>query len=558
MRALILNDRPWHYECYIHIIDFCIEYNIKVDILEAYSDSLGMKEFYLNHFRDNIRYVKGVNKLKDKCLADPFTNIKYDKVFVVTDNFIETIYLNHFKSLKSKSSADDQLIFIDHSHEIRNRFSNHIDIRHFPGKNNNYAYDCIDLISKEEKQEILSQEKQTNIFISANPNNINIAKEIQTLNKVNPNAHIHWVSRDLSKLKEFKFNNIFYHESLDQLSFNELLKKSHYVYVPEYHNKNYRTESTTGILSSAYSYLCQIIWEGRNYNEHYKIYSPLEYSEGLGIDDNPNIDLVAKERRELIEHRNKVFSSFLPKLKHKLYTTTLNYNQPELTDNIYNQLSKPHQKCSIDIEILDNGSTKAKAKSTTLFLPENLFFGGGVNVLLRKFLESNNEYFAVINNDILFHGDAFFDRLIDEMIDYDLALYSPSVINSTIKQCSWPQMWNWNTKTVRMVDFIDWMFPVMRRDLAELIVKFPEELHLGWGLDFYSGIIAQENNLKVGVSDNITVNHLVSNTFRSGNIEITENKFSIDAGNNMNKYFLNSKYKSGFLLMHKKNLEYKI
>lgn len=311
MRALILNDRPWHHECYIHIIDFCIEYNIEVDILEAYSDSLGVKEFYLNHFRGNIRYVKGVNKLKDKCLADPFTNKKYDKVFVVTDNFIKTQFLDHFKSLKTNSSADDQLIFIDHSHEIRNRFSNHIDIRHFPGKNNNYAYYCIDLISKEEKQKILSQEKQTNILISANPSNINIAKEIQTLNDINPNAHIHWVSRDLSKLKQFKFNKISYYESLNQTKLNELLKKSHYVYVPEYHNKNYRTESTTGILSSAYSYLCQIIWEGRNYNKHYKLYSPLEYSQYLEIDDNSNIDLVAKERHELIKHRNEVFASFL-------------------------------------------------------------------------------------------------------------------------------------------------------------------------------------------------------------------------------------------------------
>jgi len=312
MRALILNDRPWHYECYIHIIDFCIEYNIEVDILEAYSDSLGVKEFYLNHFRDNIRYVKGVNKLKDKYLADPFTNIKYDKVFVVNDNFIKTQYFNYFKSLGPNSSVDDQLIFINHTSKFRlDFFSNHIDIRHFPGKSNNYAYYCIDLISKKEKQEVLSQEKQTNILISSNPNNINIAKEIQTLNNINPNAHIHWVSRDLSKLKQFKFNNIFYHESLDQLSFNELLKKSHYVYVPAYHNKNYRTESTTSILSSAYSYLCQIVWEGRNYNKHYKLYSPLEYSQDLEIDNNSNIDLVAKERLELIEHRNKVFSRFL-------------------------------------------------------------------------------------------------------------------------------------------------------------------------------------------------------------------------------------------------------
>ena len=193
MRILILNDRPWHYECYIHIIDFCIESNIEIDILQSYEDALGSKDFYLNYFKNNIRYVKGVNKLKDKCLADPFTNKKYDKVFVVTDNFIKTQYFNYFKSLKPNSSADDQLIFIDHSHEIRNRFSNHIDIRHFPDKNNYYAYYCIDSISKEEKRKILSQEQQTNILISANPNNINIAKEIQTLNNINSDAHIHWV-----------------------------------------------------------------------------------------------------------------------------------------------------------------------------------------------------------------------------------------------------------------------------------------------------------------------------------------------------------------------------
>jgi len=336
------------------------------------------------------------------------------------------------------------------------------------------------------------------------------------------------------------------------------LKKSHYVYVPEYHNKNYRTESTTSILSSAYSYLCQIIWEGRNYNKHYKLYSPLEYSQDLEIDHNPDIDLVAKERLELINHRNKVFSSFLPKSKHKLYATTLNYNQPELTDNIYNELISEQKQCIVNVEILDNGSSKNKANNTTLPLSDNLFFGGGVNILLKKFLESDNEYFAIINNDIIFYGKHFFDNAIQEMIDHDIALYSPSVINSTIKKCSWPQMWNWYTKSIRNVDFIDWMFPIMRRDLAEIIVQFPEELHLGWGLDFYSGIIAKENGLKVGVSDNLTVSHLVSNTFRSGNIDITENKFSIDAGNNMNKYFLNSKYKSDFLLIHQKNLEYKI
>ncbi len=385
MRALILNDRPWHYECYIHIIDFCIGCNIKIDILEAYGkDFLDVKEFYLNHFRDNIRYVKGVNKLKDKCLADPFTNIKYDKVFVVNDNFITTQYFNYFKSLEPNSSVDDQLIFINHSNEIRNRFSNHIDIRHFSDKNNDYAYACIDLISKEKKRKILSQEKQTNILISANPNNINIAKEIQTLNNINSDAHIHWVSRDLSKLKQFKFNNIFYYESLDQLSFNELLKKSHYVYIPEYHNKNYKTESTTGILGPAYDYLRQIIWGGRSYNKYYKLCSPLEYSEGLEIDNNPNIDLVEKERRELIEHRNKVFSSFLPKSKiNLLYFKGRNFG------NFGDELSPYIVKKILNNENIDENDNPANHKKNLVALgsyiqvaQDNFYiFGSGVRAL---------------------------------------------------------------------------------------------------------------------------------------------------------------------------------
>lgn len=387
MRALILNDRPWHYECYIHIIDFCIEYNIGVDILEAYSDSLGVKEFYLNHFRDNIRYVKGVNKLKDKCLADPFTNTKYDKVFVVTDNFIKTQFWDYFKSLETNSSANNQLILINHTNQIRNRFSNNVDIRHFPGKNNHYAYTCIDLISKEEKQKILSQEKQTNILISANPNNINIAKEIQTLNNINCNAHIHWVSRDLSKLKQFKFNNISCYNSLNQTEFNQLLKKSHYVYVPEYHNKNYRTEFTTGILGSAYNCLCQVVWGGKNYNKHYKLYSPLEYSDGLGIDKNPNIDLVEKERRELIEHRNKVFSSLLTESKiNLLYFKGRNFG------NFGDELSPYIVKKIFNNENIAENGNPANHKKNLIALgsyiqvAQNNFyiFGSGIRALFHE------------------------------------------------------------------------------------------------------------------------------------------------------------------------------
>ena len=313
MKILIINDRPWHHECYIHILDFCINSNIAIDILEAYEDCLNFKNFYLTYFKKKIRYVKGANKLKNKCLADPLTNIKYDKVFVITDNFIKTKYFNYFKNLKKDSITKNQFIFINHRSKIMlPSFPNHVDIRHFPSKKNNYAYPCANLISKEKKHQILSQEKQTNILVSANPDNINITKEIKKLNNINFNANIYWVSRS-PEPKEFKLNNISYYKSLNQLSFSELLKKTHYVYVPEYHNKNYRTESTTGILGLAYSYLCQIIWEGINYNKHYKLHSSLEYCQGLEVNNNPDIDLVAEERRKLIQHRNKVFTNFLNK-----------------------------------------------------------------------------------------------------------------------------------------------------------------------------------------------------------------------------------------------------
>jgi len=90
------------------------------------------------------------------------------------------------------------------------------------------------------------------------------------------------------------------------------------------------------------------------------------------------------------------------------------------------------------------------------------------------------------------------------------------------------------------------MCPVIRRDLAEYIVKYPDELFLGWGPDFYTGIKAAELGVKIGVSDNITLSHLVSQTFKTGAIELKESDFCAQADGNMHNYFINSEYKSKF------------
>lgn len=225
---------------------------------------------------------------------------------------------------------------------------------------------------------------------------------------------------------------------------------------------------------------------------------------------------------------------------------TLNYNQPELTDNLVNQLKRGNDLSKHELMILDNGSTNQLAQSTTHQLKDNLFFGGGLNVVMEHFLSTDHEYFVLFNNDLIFHGPRLLDNMIREMRENDLALYSPAITNTGADQCFWRQMWNWGTGTVRQVPFIDFMCPVFRRDLAEYIIKFPDELFLGWGPDFYSGILAEEAGFKVGVTDNITLSHLVSQTFKTGAIELKESDFCAQADGNMHNFFLNSKYKDKF------------
>ena len=236
--------------------------------------------------------------------------------------------------------------------------------------------------------------------------------------------------------------------------------------------------------------------------------------------------------------------------------STLNYNQPELTDNLITQLKRDITFDQHELMVVDNGSTKELAKSTTHKLPENLFFGGGLNIILDYFLSTDHDYFILFNNDLIFHGPRVLENMLKEVKENNLDLYSPSITNSGIGQCHWRQMWNWGTGTIREVGFIDFMCPVFSRKMAETIKSFPNELFLGWGPDFYAGILAEENNLKMGVSDNITLTHLVSQTFKSGAIEVKESDFCQQADGNMHRYFLNSPMKDKFLSLREKSSNY--
>ena len=222
---------------------------------------------------------------------------------------------------------------------------------------------------------------------------------------------------------------------------------------------------------------------------------------------------------------------------------TLNHNLPELTDNLVSQLKKDPMFTQCELMVVDNGSNEPLAKSTTHQLDTNVYFGGGFNVVLDYFLQTNHEYLYFLNNDLIFHGPSFLTTSLKEAKESDAAVYSPSVINASIEQCYWKQMWNWGVG-LRQVKWIDFQCPLMRRDILKLIKQYPSELIYGWGLDFYTGCLTENNNLKTIVSDNNTICHLNSQTFKQNKINIGISEFCRLAEQGMNNYFFNSEYRT--------------
>lgn len=221
---------------------------------------------------------------------------------------------------------------------------------------------------------------------------------------------------------------------------------------------------------------------------------------------------------------------------------TLNHNLPDLTDNLVEQLKRDPYFSKCELMVVDNGSKEKIAAYTTHRLDTNVFFGGGFNVVLEYFLSTNHEYLYFLNNDLIFHGPSFISTSLMEAKASNASVYSPSIINASIKQCHWKQMWNWG-KGLRAVRWVDFQSPLIRRDVLEKIFHFPEDLIFGWGLDFYTGCVTERNGMTTIVSDTNTICHLNSQTFEQKKIDIGVSEFCRGAEMNMNNYFLKSQYK---------------
>ena len=222
---------------------------------------------------------------------------------------------------------------------------------------------------------------------------------------------------------------------------------------------------------------------------------------------------------------------------------TLNHNLPQWTDNLVNQIKRDPLFDKCELMVIDNGSSEPLAQSTTHRLEQNIFFGGGLNAALEYFLTTNHDYLYFLNNDLVFHGPSFLTTSLREAKESDAAVYSPTIINASIDQCFWKQMWNWGNG-LRKVKWIDFQCPLLRSDISEKINHFPDELIYGWGLDFYTGCVSEENNFNTVVSDNNTITHMNSLTFKENKINIGVNEFCRIAEGNMNEYFRKSESSS--------------
>jgi GT2 family glycosyltransferase len=227
----------------------------------------------------------------------------------------------------------------------------------------------------------------------------------------------------------------------------------------------------------------------------------------------------------------------------KILLATLNHNQPELTDNLVTQWNRDPFVNNCEIMVVDNGSTEPLAKTTTHRLEENIFFTGGFNVILEYFLSGDYEYLAMYNNDIVFHGYNFLTNVFKEIHEHKIDMYTPSVINGSENQCKWKTVWNWGSGTVRKVKYIDDQCPILSRRLCEAIKKFPDELLLGYGTDFYESIIANRNGYTIGVSDTITVCHLENQTVKRNKLTtITNEEYYNMNYHNMMNFFNSSEF----------------
>jgi GT2 family glycosyltransferase len=224
----------------------------------------------------------------------------------------------------------------------------------------------------------------------------------------------------------------------------------------------------------------------------------------------------------------------------KTLAVIINHNGKAYTNQLYRALTPYEVSGNYDVVILDNGSTNVEEMSeyTNYVSNENTYYGGALNLIFQLMhQEAQYDSVLVLNNDIILHPYNFVKVLRNTMFVDGYKVVSPSVLQPEESQCYWKQMRNWCSPTVRQVRSVDFMCPLIHRDVVEYIGQYSHMLKYGWGQDLYTGIVCERNGWKTGVLDIATVIHMSSQTYRDGRSDISSSEYANKATSGMYEFF---------------------
>jgi GT2 family glycosyltransferase len=244
-------------------------------------------------------------------------------------------------------------------------------------------------------------------------------------------------------------------------------------------------------------------------------------------------------------------------MKTKSLIVILHYNTTQYTDTIY-ELLKPYEREDYDLLVFDNASDEGKSsKYTTHRLEENCYFGGGYDVVMQYMLD-HPEYdsMMMMSSDIICHGHSFIKTLRKELFTQpDLMVVSPCITQPELSQCYWEPVHCWGAKETRIVPWVDFQCPLLKRELVEEIKSFG--LMFGWGNDVMTGIVCEQKGWKIGVCDFLTAIHLGNATVKAHSDRPILSQYNQLAEQEMIEYFKNKGLLNDLIRMRELAKNYK-
>ncbi len=226
----------------------------------------------------------------------------------------------------------------------------------------------------------------------------------------------------------------------------------------------------------------------------------------------------------------------------KTLVIILNYNTPEITDQLFEML-KQFEEDIYEVQIIDNGSEiKKRSKYTTIQEKTNKYFGGGLNTAFKYFLKNIDKYDSLLfmNSDLVVWGPSYVKTLRKALFDNpEYKIISPSLIgdwNSLKPLIMHKHMASWGSTEIRPTMYVDFESPLFHEDFIKHVKQYSEDLMYGIGNDLISGMICNELGWKVGVVDWITAFHMWAYTIRSGNSDLKLDTFAIVSNKALENY----------------------